>query len=270
MSILEKKRAKKKNYIDGPAGLLHVDDGGKGGLPVVFIHSFGGNIAQWQKQLEHLREDRRAIAFDLRGHGQSAAPADNDYDVEAMAADIDAVADSLKIRRFVLVGHSMGGSSAIAYAWMHPERVAGLLLMGTPGKTPEEQSKPIIESLESDAYDKVMEDYMKHLLTNAGPETARSEREGMNSLSKEASLNIIKAAFAYDPIPALRSYKGPKLIVGTPAEKQPNALSVQMPGVPHTIVEGTSHWIQMDKPEVFNRILDEFLETVETATNKTT
>jgi len=43
---------------------------------------------------------------------------------------------------------------------------------------------------------------------------------------------------------------------------------MQMPEVPHKIVEGTSHWIQMDKPEEFNRILDEFLETVEADTNK--
>jgi len=58
------------------------------------------------------------------------------------------------------------------------------------------------------------------------------------------------------------------LIVGGAGEKQPNALSMQMPEVPHKIVEGTSHWIQMDKPEEFNRILDEFLETVEADTNK--
>lgn len=263
MNTLEKRRTKKKSYIDGPAGLLHIDDGGKGGLPVVFVHSFGGSAAQWQKQLAHLREERRAIAFDLRGHEQSSAPANNDYEVEAMAGDIDAVADGLKIRRFVLVGHSMGGSAAIAYAWMHPERVAGLLLMATPGKLPEEQSSPIIASLESDKYDQVMESYMQKLLTNASPEAEQSERSGMKKLSKEASLAIIKANFKYDPIPALRSYKGPKLIVETASGKQSNALSMQLPGIPHTIVEGTSHWIQMDKPEEFNRILDEFLETVE-------
>lgn len=263
MDTLEKKRTRKKNYIDGPAGLLHIDDGGKGGLPVVFIHSFGGSAAQWRKQLEHLREERRAIAFDLRGHGQSSAPAGNDYEVEAMAADIDAVVDKLKIRRFVLVGHSMGGSAAIAYAWMHPERVAGLMVTGTPGKSTEEQSAPVIASLESDKYEQVMESYMQQLLTNASPETVLSERTGMDRLPKETSLEIIRATFKYDPIPALRSFKGPKLIVGTALEKQPNALSMQLPGIPHKIVEGTSHWIQMDKPEEFNRILDEFLETVE-------
>ncbi len=267
MSTIEKKRT--KNYIDGPAGLLHIDDGGKGGIPVIFVHSFGGSTKHWEKQLKHLRENRRAVALDLRGHGLSAPPSNNDYDMIAVSGDIAAVADALKIRHFVLVGHSMGGSAAVAYTNAHPDRVAGLLLTGTPGKTPEDMSKQIIASLESDAYEKVMEDYMTKLLANATPAVEMMEREGMRKISKEASLEIIKAAFKYDPIPALRSYKGPVLIVGGAGEKQPNALSMQLPDIPHTIVEGTSHWIQMDKPEEFNHILDEFLDTVEVDAHKT-
>jgi len=263
MNIAEKKRTKKKAFIDGPAGLLHIDDGGKGGLPVIFVHSFGGNIEQWRNQLEHQRNNRRAIAIDLRGHGSSSAPVDNNYEVEALATDIDAVADHLKVRRFVLVAHSMGGSAAIAYAWMHPERVAGLLVINTPGKTPEEQTRPVIDSLESDAYDKTMESFIQQLLTNASAETVQSEREGVKKLSRDASLSFIKGVFNYDPIPALRSFKGPKLIVETAAEKQANSLSAQLPGIPGKTVEGASHWIQMDKPEEFNRILDEFLEMTE-------
>ena len=264
MNTLERNRTRQNN-IDGPTGLLHIDDGGKGGLPVIFIHSFGGSTEHWSNQIEHLRSYRRAIAFDLRGHGLSDPPTNDDYEILSISGDIAAVADHLKIRRFVLVGHSMGGSAAVAYTNAHPDRVAGLLLTGTPGKTPEELSGQVIASLESDAYEKVMEDYMKKLLTNATPAVEKMERDGMNKLSKEASLNIIRAAFKYDPIPALRSYKGPVLIVGAASEKQPNSLSMQLPEIPHKIVEGTSHWIQMDKPEVFNEILDAFLEKVETA-----
>jgi pimeloyl-ACP methyl ester carboxylesterase len=59
--------------IMGPVGQLHVDDGGSGGLPVVFIHSFGGSTAHWTEQLEHVRGSRRAVAFDLPGHGGTDA-----------------------------------------------------------------------------------------------------------------------------------------------------------------------------------------------------
>jgi pimeloyl-ACP methyl ester carboxylesterase len=248
--------------IKTSTGNIHVNDGGEGGLPVLFIHSFGGNTQHWENQLTHLRTSRRAIAMDLRGHGSSASPANNDYTVTSLAKDIATVADSLQLQRFILIGHSMGGSAAIEYAGQHPERVAGLLLTGTPGKSPAEQSKQVIASLESDKYEQVMEDYMKKLLTNATPATDKLERDGMNKLSKDASISIIKSVFAYDPLPALRNYPGPKLIVAAGAEEQPNSLHAAFQDIPYKTVTGTSHWIQLDKPQEFNGILDEFLAIV--------
>ena len=120
--------------IPGPVGDLYVDDAGSGGIPVLFAHSYAGSCAHWRAQLAHLRLRRRAIAFDLRGHGHSDAPAAPDYSVGALGDDIAAVADALELRRFVLVGHSMGGSAACAYLERHPRRVAGIVLAGTPGK----------------------------------------------------------------------------------------------------------------------------------------
>src|SRR5690349_942008 len=132
--------------IAGPAGTLHVNDGGRGaGLPVVFVHSFAGSAAHWQAQLAHLREHkRRALALDLRGHGASDAPEDRDYAIPHLAQDIAAVVDTLDLSRLVLVGHSMGGSAAAAYAGAHPTRLAGLVLIGTPGKAPKEMADSVM------------------------------------------------------------------------------------------------------------------------------
>ena len=248
--------------IRGSAGNLYVDDGGTGGTTVIFLHSFGGNTAQWNAQLSHLRNTRRALSFDMRGHGRSDAPANNDYSVESMANDLAAVVDSLKLDHFVLVGHSMGGSAAIAYAAKYPGKIAGLVVAGTPGKTPETISKPVIASLESDAYQKVMDDYMKKLLTNAQPSVNKEVMGEINKIPRDASVSLIKALFAYNPLPAFEAYNGPKLIVTTPAENQPDALHNAFPQTQHKVIQGTSHWMQMDKPEEFNAILDEFLKTV--------
>src|SRR5262245_33021888 len=85
-----------QNQIAGPAGSLHFDDGGTGGLPVVFLHSFSGSTAHWRPQLEHLRSSRRAVALDLRGHGRSQPPAESgDYAVESLAGDVEVVVDAL-------------------------------------------------------------------------------------------------------------------------------------------------------------------------------
>jgi len=67
---------------------IEVDDGGREGLPVVFLHSLGGNVTQWSAQLEHLRPGRRSVALDWRGHGRSGVPPDGDYSVSAAAADV--------------------------------------------------------------------------------------------------------------------------------------------------------------------------------------
>ena len=249
--------------IIGQAGNLFVDDGGQGGIPVLFVHSFGGSTLHWQKQLAHLRLKRRAVAFDLRGHGQSQSPAGDDYEVASLADDIATVADSLRLHDFILVGHSMGGSAAIAYAATNPEKVAGLLVTGTPGKTLAAQSAQIIASLESSQYDTVMANYMNQLLNGARPATDSLERNGISKISKDASIDIIKAIFNYDPLPDMMKYPGPKLIVSTPAENQPNSLHRALPAIPYKLVKGTSHWIQLDKPDEFNEILDDFLKTVE-------
>ena len=110
-----------RNKIKGEEGYIFVDDGGSGNLPVVFTHSFGGDVSHWANQLTHFRETRRAVALDFRGHGKSDASPNSHYTAEALANDIVAVVDGLDLDKFVLVGHSMGGSAAIAYADSHPQ-----------------------------------------------------------------------------------------------------------------------------------------------------
>jgi pimeloyl-ACP methyl ester carboxylesterase len=247
--------------VAGPAGSLHVDDGGSGGIPVVFVHGYGGDSEQWSAQLAHVRSTRRAVALDLRGHGKSAAPANNDYSVAALAADIGAVVDSLHLDRFVLVGHSMGGSAVIAYAAAHPDRVAGLVMVGAPGRTLPEQGKQIMAQIEAD-YDSVTALYWSRLLTDAQPAVRDRVMAQMRSVPKEPSLVIIRTLMVYDPVPALEQYPGPKLAIVTSQENGPNDLQNIVRGLPTRTIEQASHWMHMDKPEEFNRVLDAFLSTV--------
>src|SRR5690349_14219679 len=136
--------------IMGPAGQIHVDDDGWGdGGPVLFIHSFAGSGQHWSNQLDHLRPGRRAIALDLRGHGQSEAKADEDITIDDLAADVGTVVDSLDLQRVAFVGHSIGGSAAVAYAGAHADHVAGLLLVGTPGRIPTEQAAQVMSAMTS-------------------------------------------------------------------------------------------------------------------------
>jgi pimeloyl-ACP methyl ester carboxylesterase len=251
--------------VAGPIGELYVDDGGTNGLPVVFVHSFAGSTEHWSNQLEHLRRTRRAVALDLRGHGLSDAPPDTAaYQVRDFAADIGAVVDSLRLDRFVLVGHSQGGSAALRYAAAHPDRVAGLVMIGTPGKTPPQMAHQVLAALQKD-YDTTMEQYWNKLLQGARPDVlSRIERE-RSRIKPDAAMAIIGALFAYDPTADLRAYTGPKLIIDSPAPETPGSLHALAPDAPRKVVNDASHWVQLDKPDEVNQYLDEFVARIETA-----
>jgi pimeloyl-ACP methyl ester carboxylesterase len=249
--------------IMGPAGQIHVDDGGSGdGLPVVFIHSFAGSSQHWSNQLDHVRPERRAVAFDLRGHGESEAKGSDDLTVEDLADDIGTVIDGLGLERVALVGHSIGGSAAIAYAGQQTETVAGLLLVGTPGRMPMQQADQVLSAMSSN-YDETMASYWDRLLTDATPATrARIERE-RQSMPQATAMALVRASFAYDPMPALGQYTG--VVMTTTIGDSPADLHKQLPDAPDARVTGTSHWVQLDQPETFDRILDVFLARVEEA-----
>lgn len=247
--------------IAGPAGALHVDDGGAGGLSVVFLHSFGGSTRQWAAQLEHLRRTRRAIAFDLRGHGQSDDPGDGDYSVESMAADVGAILNALELSKVVLVGHGLGAKAALEYAGSEPGRVAGLLLVAAPAPIPTELAEPMLTMMESD-YETTSASINARLMQGAGAEVQAVVSGDFKRVSQDAGLRVMRASLEHDPLPALERYPGPKQAVTTPDADTPNDLHNLVADMSRTEVAGTSHWIPMDKPDEFNRILDQFLERV--------
>lgn len=252
----------------GQAVDLYADDGGAGGLPVVFLHSNAGNVSQWSGQLDHLRPRRRAVALDWRGHGRSGSPENGDFSLPTLAADVARTVDRLGLERFVLVGHSSGGLVALEYAGEHPGRVAGLLVVDPAGdfrEVPAEMVEPFLAKIQSDEYEDAIQEYWQTMLP--GSEAAVRERvlADLKATPKETVVGFFEEHRKYDPLPALRRYPGPALSVVTPSNDEPFSLHNLGVGLPHTTVTGTGHWLHMDKPEAFNIILDEFIARVESA-----
>lgn len=248
--------------LHGPSGAIYIDDGGHGGLPVLFLHSFGGDSSHWANQLDHLRHHRRALAIDLRGHGKSARPKDNDYSVGAFVRDVDTVVKELKLQRFVLVGHSLGAAVANAYAAANPSKVAGVVLVGAPGKTQAEQASQVMSALESD-YEATMKEYMGRLTADALPHVKTLLDRQLGKVERADSMAIIKALFADDPLPAFDRYRGPRLLMYADNPDSPGGLQGQRPQAKQKAFEGTSHWPHLDKPKEFNAALDGFLAGLE-------
>jgi pimeloyl-ACP methyl ester carboxylesterase len=250
--------------ITTPGG-LYLDDGGTGGIPVLFIHSAAGSTEHWTAQLAHLRgRGRRAIAVDLRGHGRSKPPDDGDYTIAALAGDIEAVLQFLELSRVVLVGHSLGGTVAAEFAGRHPERVAGLLLLdpASDGRTiPEAEGRGLMAALEADAH-AATEQYWSMLIQPSSDAVRTRLFEGLRRTRPEAIAEPLRDLLSFDPVPPLSRYRGPRLSIITALNEIPGAYHLLAPDLPHRKVDGVGHWLHFDRPDEVNRLIDEFLAGV--------
>jgi esterase len=109
---------------------FHYLDWGTAGLPpVVFLHGGGLNAHTWDLVCLALRRARHCVALDQRGHGESEWSPQMDYSTESQVGDLDAFVEALGLERFVLVGMSLGGVNALAWAGRNSPRLAGLVLI---------------------------------------------------------------------------------------------------------------------------------------------
>lgn len=107
---------------------------GEAGPLVVFCHGFPGLAFSWRHQLTALAAaGYRAVAFDMKGYGQSDRPLELDaYQARVVSDDLAAVLDALGAERAVFVGHDFGAKAAFCMALHHPERVAGVVSLAVP------------------------------------------------------------------------------------------------------------------------------------------
>jgi|GEM_PF-266741 len=254
-------------WIPGPRGRLKVDDGGPGGpLPVLFVHGNGGNRTQWAAQLEHLRSSgRRAAAFDLRGMGESDIAYDGDYSIEAFASDVAAVAAALKLDRFVLVGHSFGGAVVAAYAGRNPERLAGLVFADVAGDlraTPPAQVENLLRGLQPATYEEFTRRWFGAILAKGTEATKAAVMRSLRATPREVFVAATSGLYTFDQAAALAPYHGPRIHIASFLAGQASAIDKSFPDMPVKTIPDASHWLMLDKPEEFNRILDEFLRSL--------
>ncbi len=119
-------------YVRGGDLRIHYQEKGNGPEAILFIH---GNIASWRwwEEVTDLlpEEEYHSYAPDSRGCGLTDKP-DQGHSLEQFANDVEAFADALDLKKFTLVGHSLGGATALRYAITFPHRVKRLVLLNPP------------------------------------------------------------------------------------------------------------------------------------------
>ncbi|MBI3898397.1 MAG: alpha/beta hydrolase [Gammaproteobacteria bacterium] len=109
---------------------LNVRAAGSGDKVLVFLHFWGASSREWSGVTEGLSGKYRCIAIDARGSGDSDAPSTG-YAIKDLADDVQGVIAALKLKSYVLVGHSMGGKTAQALAARRPEGLRGVALVAS-------------------------------------------------------------------------------------------------------------------------------------------
>src|SRR5206468_4045008 len=129
-SVIECAPMPRDHDLHLPGTRLHYIEWGERDAPaVVLLHGITGHARTWDDEARALAARYRVLALDQRGHGDSDPAPDGDYTVTTMAADLAAFADALRLRHFSVVGLSMGGRVAIAFAGSQPERVERLIVV---------------------------------------------------------------------------------------------------------------------------------------------
>ena len=257
----------------GGATLTGLEQGD--GLPVVFLHAGVCDKRMWLDQMQAVADAGwHAIAYDRRGYGETISPDEPFSHLE----DLEALLEALDIHAAVLVGCSMGGGLAVDFALAHPGRVIGLVLIGTSitgapwTATAEERA---IEMAEEDAWERGDLDLLNKVQAHEwldGPRT-RSGRVGgeartlfldMNALALNKPQLTQEEALP-DAWTRMEEVSAPTLLVVgdedfTALVDRHETLSETMPNAFGVVLEGAAHIPSIEKPDLVNSLLLQFLD----------
>lgn len=261
----------------GAATLPAVIDGPDDGIPVVFLHAGVCDHRMWSGQLEAVADaGYRALAYTRRGYGEADSPDEPFSHLD----DLEAALAHFGIHAAVLVGCSMGGGLAIDFALRHPGRTAGLLLVGTAitgGDYHLSDTDRQMDAVLEDAAERGME-FQNKADAHAWLDGPRSPGGRVGGTVRELFFDMNAKALAKGPLltqetkrPSARDRIGeiaaPTLLVAGDLDfnyilTRHEGLSDDLPNAFAVILEGTAHLPNLERPDLFNPLLLEFLDSV--------
>jgi pimeloyl-ACP methyl ester carboxylesterase len=250
--------------VDGLA--IHSTTTGAGPATLVLVHGWTCDESSWAAQVPALARKYRVITLDLPGHGHSGAPANGKFSMDLFARAVEAVRAEARAEKIVLVGHSMGAPVIRQYARLYPDRVAGLIAVDGPldmRQFPGDFKPPVLTGPEGL---KVREGMIRSMFTPQTPPELQQKILAMMLKAPEATAigamgSMMDPSLRKDdvmPMPALAVWAGtnqqlPKL------EDTRKAL----PKYEQTQVPGTGHFVMMEKPDEFNRLVVAFVDKLQ-------
>ena len=217
---------------------------------IMLLHGYAGVAETWEHQINHFALERgfRVIAPDLRGHGQSDAPFTR-YTMNELVQDILTIAETLELpERFILVGHSFGGSICAEFAAANPERLDKLVLIATAGAYPLPRAAALLSRVPAAVFRPVWK--------------YRPRWNAEVHVMKRMMLNNLRVWRGWDTLAAIQT---PSLIItGGRDNYFPRQVFAQVgetvPNAEVVDVGFSKHKVQLERHQAVNRAIDRFLD----------
>lgn len=242
----------------------HARRGPAQGVPVLFIHGFGGDLGNWLFNLDAIAEVAPVIALDLPGHGQSD-PLLPGATLSSLAGFVASFLDAIDVPRVHAVGHSMGGAIATRLALEQPTRVASLTLVNSAGLGPEinaayiegfvaaasrRELKPVVEQLFADpslVTRQLVDELLKYKRLDGVPELLGTLGRTLFGGGRQAEQPALELEGSGIPITVVWG-EADRIIPARHADNAP-------PGAKVSVLPGAGHMAMMEKPSDFNSLL---------------
>ncbi len=253
--------------------LLNSKSTGKyGAQNVVILHGLFGDLNNWRAQADRLAEHYRVHSMDLRNHGASPHVAGMTY--SQIAADVAFTCDSMKITSTHIIGHSMGGKTAMQLALSRPNLVDRLVVVDIgPRRYPHHHNNIIqgLQQLNATSLNSrtQADELLQHFVAESGTRSfllKNLKRSQNNEYRLRVNLDEIVSGYddIADHITSDTPFEKPVLFIKgaesdylTEADRAPIAALFTQPAL--KTIAGASHWPHSEKPDVIYKILADFL-----------
>lgn len=245
---------------------------GQGDVTLLFVHGWSCNGGYWREQTPVFEKQYRVITMDLAGHGNSGRNR-KVYSIDSFAKDVHAVIEASKSQRVIVIGHSFGGEIAATAASITPDKVIGVVgvdtlhnveewysqedaakLIGIEGfkKDFKAQTKVFVGQMMPKDCDAKLLKWIIENMSSSTPEIGISAlQEYTRTIADKTMLEVFKKVKA--PVVCINADQWPM---------NPEANRRHMKSFDFKIIKGVGHFPMLERPEEFNKLLDEAIKEI--------
>lgn len=234
---------------------------------LIFIHGSGGNHSIWSHQYGRLSKNYNIIAVNLPGHGHSGGKGEKN--VESYCEWVNKLLDVLKVKKVILVGHSLGSAIALQFAIEYSGKITGIVCMGGGVKMPVNSFfLDFLKTNPAELPEDVTGMISKFSLAKENrPKFFAPLQKSISESKVDVLYGDLTACNDLDLTQAANKINVPALIVCGAEDKMtpPDLSRALAAGISKSkleIIEGAGHMVMIEKPDEFNQVLDRFAASI--------